>query len=239
MLILAFESSAQTASAALWRDGALLAEYSVNAKNTHSVTLLPMAERMLAACGLSVSAVDAFACSAGPGSFTGIRIGVATVKGLAFGSDKPCVGVSSVEALAYGLRFADGIVCPLIGARRSQYYSALFRVRAGAVERLTPDGIVLSAEIASMLAGYSEPIRFCGDGYADVTASLTHPCFVPTPPRLRLPSAFAVAECAAERLLGEADPSAFSAAELAPVYLRPTQAEREREERLSRAQTEN
>ena len=232
MLILAFESTAQTASAALWRDGDLLAEYSVNSKNTHSVTLLPMAEKMLTACGLSVSAVDAFACSAGPGSFTGIRIGVATVKGLAFAADRPCVGVSSLEALAYVLRDADGIVAPLISARRMQYYSALFRVRGGSVERLSPDGILLLPEISSVLFPYSEPIRLNGDGYGDVFPTLTHPHLLSTPPRLRLPSAFSVAECASEILRSAPGTDRFSASALAPVYLRATQAEREREERL-------
>lgn len=232
MLILALESSAETASAALSRDGTLLAQYSLRSKNTHSTTLLPMVQQMLHFCSCTVSDVDLFACSAGPGSFTGIRIGVATVKGLAFGTDKPCVGVSSLEALAYGMRGTDGIVCPLIGARRTQYYSALFRIRGGAVERLTPDGILLAAELDGVLARYNEPVRLCGDGYESAYPLLTHPCLHAVPEMQRWPSAFAVAECAADTAARTADLSSLRSEKLVPVYLRPTQAERERNERL-------
>ena len=233
MLILAVESSAQTASAALCRDGKLLGQYSVNSGNTHSTTLLPMAEQLLYAAGLTPDAVDLFACSRGPGSFTGVRIGVATVKGLAFGTDKPCVGVSALEALAYGLRGADGIVCPLIGARRSQYYAALFRVRGGEVDRLCEDDIVLAADLDGYLAGFDEDIRLCGDGYESALPYVHHPRLHMTPELLRWPGAFAVAECAAALYARTDDPGAFREENLSPLYLRKTQAEREREERLA------
>ena len=165
MLILALESTAAMASAALLRDGKLLAQFSLNSGNTHSTTLLPMAQQILSASALSASDVDLFACTVGPGSFTGVRIGAATVKGLAFGTEKPCVGVSSVEALAWEMRMAEGIVCPLINARRTQYYSALFRVHSGEVTRLTEDDVILDADLPEILSAYDEPVYLCGDGY--------------------------------------------------------------------------
>ncbi|MBR2613694.1 MAG: tRNA (adenosine(37)-N6)-threonylcarbamoyltransferase complex dimerization subunit type 1 TsaB, partial [Clostridia bacterium] len=114
MKILAVDSSALVASAALCEDGKLLAEYTVNNKNTHSETLLPMIESLLSFFSLDVKDIDLFAVSSGPGSFTGVRIGAATVKGLAFASGKACVGVSTLEALAYNLRFHRGLICPVM-----------------------------------------------------------------------------------------------------------------------------
>ena len=190
MLILALESTAAIASAALMRDGRLLAQASLNSGNTHSTTLLPMTENLLTSCGLTAADVDLFACTAGPGSFTGVRIGAATVKGLAFGTDKPCVGISSVEALAWGMRAADGIICPLIGARRTQYYSALFRVSGGTVTRLTEDDIILDADLPAVLAAYDEPVWLCGDGYTAAWREDLHPQLRFTPEWQRWPVIF-------------------------------------------------
>ncbi len=233
MLILSLESTAAMASAALWRDGRLCAQYTLQSGNTHSTTLLPMAEEILSAATLSPADVDLFACTVGPGSFTGVRIGAATVKGLAFGTGKPCVGVSSVEALAWGMRDVNGIVCPLISARRTQYYSALFRIRGGEVTRLTEDDIVLDADLPSVLAAYDEPVWLCGDGYTAAWRQELHPRLQFTPEILRYPSAFAAAECAAKIYTDAEDKSVFTDAALTPIYLRKTQAEREREERIA------
>jgi len=233
MLILALESSAAMASAALMRDGRLLSQVSLNSGNTHSTTLLPMAQGMLEACGLTCADVDLFACTVGPGSFTGIRIGAATVKGLAFGSGKPCVGVSSLEALAWGMRQVNGIVCPLIGARRTQYYCALFRVHDGEVTRLTEDEVVLDAELPALLQAYDEDVWLTGDGAEAAFRPELHPRLKVTPEFSRWPGAFAAAECAAAGYTAAPDPSVFTDAALSPVYLRKTQAEREREERLA------
>ena len=233
MLTLALESTSLTASAALARDGKLLAQYSLNSGNTHSTTLLPLAVHMLNSCKLSVADIDMFACSLGPGSFTGVRIGVATIKGLAFEANKPCIGVSSLEALAYTNRAADGIVCPLINARRTQYYSALFRICGGKVIRLTADDIILAADLDKFLAPYEEDIRLCGDGYESALPYITHTRLKRTPEFLRSPGAFGVAECAAAKYAAEDDPSRFTPDVLVPIYLRKTQAEREREEKLA------
>lgn len=233
MLILALESTAQIASAALWQDGEMLALSSLSSGNTHSTTLLPMVEQMLASTGRRISDVDLFACTVGPGSFTGVRIGAATLQGLAFGTDKPCVGVSSLTAMAYHLRGFSGILCPVIGARRSQLYAALFRSDGEHVTRLTEDGIVLTTELTDRLSPYGEPVHFTGDGYADALKSTVHPHLCTTPAALRVPSAFAVAEAACDLYTHAADTSVFTLASVQPVYLRKTQAEREREEKIA------
>ena len=229
MNILALESSAVAASVALMRDGSLLAESTVNIGHTHSETLLPMVEELLGRVGLSVSDVDVFAVSAGPGSFTGVRIGVASVKGLAFGSGKPCVGVSTLEALAENLSvIPNALICPVMNARRNQVYTALFRNSEIGLTRLSPDTAISVEELETALAAYDEPVFFVGDGYDLVIAQIRH-AVCPVPVRLRLQSAASVAKVA-ER----AYQSGFftTDAALAPVYLRPSQAERTRAEQL-------
>ena len=139
MITLAFESSAKAASVALVRDGSLISQYSQCSGLTHSRTLLPMAEDLLKNAELQLSDVDLFAVAHGPGSFTGIRIGVSTVKGLAWACDKPCVGVSTLESMAWHGLAAGGLVCPVMDARRSQVYNALFEIRDGKPARLTED----------------------------------------------------------------------------------------------------
>ena len=235
MYILALDSTAVTASAALWCDGALVAQYILNSGNTHSTTLLPMIRHMLETSGVSVDKIDCMACSVGPGSFTGIRIGIATVKGLAFGTDKPCIGVSSLEAMAYGMKSVNGIVCPVINARRTQYYSALFRIQDGAVTRLTEDEVILGADLDGILAEYDEPIYLTGDGYESARGFITYPGLMYTSESCRWPTAFAVAEAAAYKLTHASPETVFTPEDLVPVYLRKTQAEREREERLALA----
>lgn len=236
MYILALDSTAVTASAALWSDGSLMAQYMLNSGHTHSTTLLPMIRHMLETSGVSVDKIDCMACSVGPGSFTGIRIGIATVKGLAFGTDKPCIGVSSLEAMAYGMKSVNGIVCPVINARRTQYYSALFRIQDGAVTRLTEDEVILGADLDGILAEYDESIYLTGDGYESARGFITYPRLMYTPESCRWPTAFAVAEAAAYKLIHASPETVFTPDDLVPVYLRKTQAEREREERLALAQ---
>lgn len=148
MLILAFESSAKPASVALMRDGQLLSQYFQCSALTHSRTLLPMAEDMLKNAELSIEDVDKFAVAHGPGSFTGIRIGVSTVKGLAWASNKPCTGVSTLEAMAWNGAAAGGYVCPVMDARRSQVYNAIFEIKDGKPCRLTEDRPIALNELA-------------------------------------------------------------------------------------------
>ena len=224
MKILALDSTALVASVALCEDDERLGEITINNGNTHSETLLPMVEFLLKRFDLTPDEIDLFAVSGGPGSFTGVRIGAATVKGLAFGTDKPCVGVSTLEALAYRLRGFDGLICPVMNARRKQVYTALFRATNGQLERLMPDSAIAISELDQRLSEYEEPVRLVGDGYEITEALLTRP-ILPTPCELRQQSAYAVAQVA--RKMHESGESG-SDLELSPTYLRLSQAERER-----------
>ena len=229
MLTLAFESSAKAASVALCRDGALLSQYSQCTTLTHSRTLLPMAEDLLKNAELRMSDIDLFAVAHGPGSFTGIRIGVSTVKGLAWALDKPCVGVSTLEAMAWHGLAAGGVVCPVMDARRSQVYNALFRIKDNKPRRLTPDRPIALTELAEELRALQEPVFLVGDGAALTSAFLKEQEFPfrTAPENLLWQSAWGVAMAAADKTPGTAD-------ELLPVYLRLSQAERERQARLAR-----
>ena len=231
MKILALDSSAVVASVALTDGQTLLAEYTLNRGNTHSESLLPMVESVLTKAGVAIGDIDLFAVSAGPGSFTGVRIGVATLKGLAFGQEKPCVGVSTLEALAENLRFVPGaLICPVMNARRNQFYTALFRNSADGQERLLPDSALSAEELDEILKQYKEPICLVGDGYELAKQLLKRPTCATTA-RLQLQSACSVAAVAlrmAEAGLVCDDQT------IAPVYLRPCQAERERNARLEK-----
>lgn len=234
MKILAVDSSAQVATVALTEDERLLAEYSLNNGNTHSETLLPMVETILRDYGVNISDIDLFACSAGPGSFTGVRIGAATVKGLAFAQGKDCVGVSTLEAIAENLSVCEGLICPVMNARRSQVYTALFRSEEGRLVRLMPDSAMAISELDEILSKHGEPVHFCGDGYEITVSALRKTEFRPTPERLRHQSAFSAATVA---LRDHREGKTITDAELAVNYLRPSQAERERNERLAKENT--
>ena len=230
MLILAFESSAKPASAALVKDGQLLSQYTQCSALTHSRTLLPMAEDMLKNAELRLSDVDLIAVAHGPGSFTGIRIGVATVKGLAWAAEKPCVGVSTLEAMAWHGLAAGGYICPVMDARRSQVYNALFKIENGRPVRMTEDRPIALEELAKEVTALGAPVFLIGDGAALCFEYFTAhgvPC-VMAPDNLRWQDAWGVAMAAADKTPGNAD-------ELLPVYLRLSQAERERQERLSQS----
>ena len=151
MLILAFESSAKAASAALLRDGELLGEYFQNSGQTHSRTLTQMAEDLLRNCDLTAQNVDAVAVAAGPGSFTGVRIGVAAAKGFCWGRKIPCYGVSTLEAMAVGNAHLNGVICPAMDARRSQVYNALFESDGTNLSRMTEDRAISLEELKTEL----------------------------------------------------------------------------------------
>ena len=229
MLILAFESTAKAASAALVRDGKLVSQYSQCSGLTHSRTLLPMGEDMLKNAELTLGDVDLIAVAHGPGSFTGVRIGVSMLKGLAWAADKPCVGVSTLEAMAWHGLAAGGLICPVMDARRSQVYNALFRIEDGRPVRLTEDRPIALTELAEELRAYKERVFLVGDG-AELSfrtlSALGLPCGL-APENLRMQSAWGVAMAAMDKEPGSAD-------SLLPVYLRLSQAERERQERLDR-----
>ena len=228
MLILAFESSARPASVALLQDGHLLSQYSQCSQLTHSRTLLPMAEDMLKNAELSLNDVDLFAVAHGPGSFTGVRIGVSTVKGLSWALDKPCVGVSTLEGMAWNGLAAGGVICPVMDARRSQVYNALVEIRDGRPVRLTEDRPISLEDLSGEVRALDKPVFLVGDG-AELTAKAFSAAalpFVLAPENLRWQSAWGVAMAALDKTPGSADA-------LLPVYLRLSQAERERQARLA------
>ena len=229
MKILAVDSTATTASVAICEDARLLAEYTVSNGNTHSETLLPMIESSLRTLGLSVSDIELFATSAGPGSFTGVRIGAATIKGLAFNSQKPCVAVSTLEALAYNLIGRRGLICPVMNARRSQVYTALFESDGEKLSRLTEDNAMSIAELDSLLAKRKQSVSFCGDGYDVTVPEIKLTEYESVPERQRIQSAYSVACVALEKYMrGEY----VGDRELVSTYLRPCQAERELAEKM-------
>lgn len=231
MLILAFESSARPASVALLRDGSLLSQYSQCSALTHSRTLLPMAEDMLKNAELTIGDVDLFAVAHGPGSFTGVRIGVSAVKGLSFPQNKPCYGISTLEALACCADASDCVICPVMDARCQQVYTALFEKKDGDIVRLTEDQPLKLPELAQALEEYEAPVLLIGDG-ADVAYDYLSPLngrvrrFSAV---FRLQHACGVAIAAWKRYNNGEEPC--SGAALQPVYLRLSQAERELKKR--------
>ena len=228
MIVLAVDSSTPTAATALWRDGELLASFRAAAINTHSECLLPMIEKTLALCGVSVADVDLLACGVGPGSFTGVRIAVAAVKGLAAPLDKPCVGVSSLEGAAAAYAHLDALVAPVFNARRGNVYSAIFSAKHGELTRLTDDEIISVGELCKKLAGYRREVMFVGD---DANACLAAArdaglSAIPGGEGCDLVDASAMCAIAAREYETryEKDAPAFSATALSPVYLRPGRA---------------
>lgn len=235
MKILAIDTTAPTSSVAVWESGRLLAMDTVNSSLSHSVTLLPMIDSCLTALGLTVDDLDALACSAGPGSFTGVRIGVSTLKGLAFKKDLPAVGVSTLEALSLNLKGFEGLVVPVMNARRAQVYTAVFSLNAEIPSRLSPDEALPLTALAETLEASGQVVYFTGDGYDLARETITLPTVRETPEILRYQNAAHVASVAERKLLSVPEKewkTVFSAAALSPVYLRKPQAEREREEKL-------
>ena len=235
MLILALESSAKAAGCALCRDEFLLAQSFQNSALTHSVTLLPMVEDMLKNCGASLDQVDLIAVAAGPGSFTGLRIGVAEAKGLAWAQGISCAGCSTLEAMAWNLCHLEGQeICCAMDARRNQVYAARFLIQEGLPVRLSPDDAVslddLVAEIQKNSPEKEQVI--IGDGWELCYNKFQQeglPCRV-APPNLRYQAPWGVARCALELARRG---QLVTAAELTPDYHRLSQAERERLARLS------
>lgn len=234
MKILALESSAKAASCALLADGVPLATAWQATGLTHSRTLLPMVQDMLKNSELSLADADAVAVAAGPGSFTGLRIGLAAVKGLAWAADKPCIGVSTLESMAHPLRHMDGVIVCAMDARRQQIYNAVFLANDGELTRLREDRAISLEEAAADLRDFDGPLIIVGDG-----AQLAFDYFTKTGLECRLAPAHlrqqgAVGVALAAEAAGQT--ALVSAQDLAPNYLRLSQAERERLERMKNEQ---
>lgn len=224
MLILALDSSAAPASVALLEDGKILSEFYINTKQTHSQTLMPMVESVLKLTNKTLDDVTCMAVSAGPGSFTGVRIGVSCVKGLSMTRNIPCAGVSTLRAMAENARQLTGIVCAVMDARCGQVYNALFRAESGKLTRLCDDRALPIAELLDECKTFAEKIYLVGDGaelcyktFAAIRAELLQP-------QLRFQRASGVAMAAQEMV---ENGQTVTPDALMPIYLRLPQAERE------------
>ena len=230
MRILGIESSSLVASAAVVENEVTLAEYTVNYKKTHSQTLLPMIDEMMRLLDMEPSAVDAIAVSGGPGSFTGLRIGSATAKGLGLALKKPLIHVPSLDAMGYGLFGASGLICPMMDARRQQVYTGIYRFEER-FEIVMEQSALAVADLTERLNALGERVIFLGDGVPvyekQLAETLTVPyCFAPA--HVNRQRAASVAALGAVYF---AEGKTETAAEHKPDYLRKSQAEREREEK--------
>ena len=236
MITLAFDSTAKVASVAVTDGERLLAQYNIDNGLTQSELLLPMAEDMLKALKMSFSDIELLACAVGPGSFTGVRIGTALVKGIAFGRNIPCVSVSTLEELAENLSPLDGVIVPVMDARRSQVYTAIFLSDGENVKRISDDEALSLSALAQKLCKYEgQKIYLSGDGYAIAKAALLKEGIITeqTPPLLIAENAYSVAKVANRKYKS----GIFSTdKELNPTYLRLPQAERERLERIEKSE---
>ena len=230
MKILAFDTSAKTASVAVCEGGNILGVSNIENGLTQSELVLPMAEALLSQLKMSFADVELYAVTVGPGSFTGVRIGVSTVKGLAFGRDIPCAPVSTLEALAENAAGLSGLIVPCMDARRGQFYTATFAASGDGISRMTPDRAISAEELAEELRSYDGDVYVTGDGYEAAHKLLTAlgVKLATTPYLLRSQNAVSIARVA-ERM--HAQGLCISERELAPTYLRLPQAERERLER--------
>ena len=237
MKIIALESSAVTAGVAVAEDEKLLAQSFQNSGLTHSATLMPMAVHLLENTGLTLEEMDVVAVAAGPGSFTGVRIGVAAAKGLAWPGDKPCAPCSTLEAMAWQCAHVEGEICAAMDARRNQVYCARFRAEGGNLTRLTPDRALGLDRLSEEIRASGKPQTLVGDGAHLVRRALEErglPCLL-MPPHLLYQTAWGVARCALRMArAGEL----VSAAAMVPSYHRLSQAERERLEKLGETQPE-
>jgi len=226
-MILAFETSAKAASVALWKDDVLIAEYYQNCGQTHSKTLMKMAQDLLDNCGIKAQELTAIACASGPGSFTGVRIGVAAAKGMAWGLQKPCLGVSTLESMAYQALSFQGVICCAMDARRDQVYHAMFLSDGKKLTRLSEDCAISLEELRVELKKHEKIKIIVGDGamlcYNNVGQTVSD-CHC-APEHLRMQRASGVALAAAKQLSAGDD---GNGATMMPNYLRLSQAERER-----------
>ena len=232
MKILALDSSAKAASVALGENGNIIAEYFQNCGLTHSRTLMPMVSNLLANCEIKISDIGCIAVSAGPGSFTGLRIGMAAAKGIAMGANLPCCGVSTLESMSRLPVTENGIVCCTMDARRDQVYNALFEVSGNNITRICPDRAVSLSQLADDLAKTEKKTILVGDGAElcyNYLKNIIPVCIAPPSIRIqRASGVLAVAEEMVKR--GDTVPPQF----LSPNYLRLSQAERERLKKLNK-----
>ena len=232
MKILAIDTSAKAASACIAQEDKIIGEFFINTSLTHSQTLMPMIEQLSINAQVPLSEIEAIAVNAGPGSFTGVRIGVAAAKGLAFAENLPCVSVSTLESMAYNALGADCIVCAVMDARCSQVYNALFRVKDGKIERLCDDRALALSDLEQELKAFNgEKIMLIGDG-AEISFEYlknSRPDVILAPSNIQIQKASSTALAAFKRI-SEGD--VLTDEKLMPAYLRLPQAQRELNKRM-------
>ena len=223
MKILGIECSASPVSVAISDNGKIISNDFSNTKVTHSQTLMPMVETVLKNSGLNLNDIDAFAVAAGPGSFTGIRIGISAVKGMAFPENKPCYPVSTLEGIAYLFKNYNGIICPVMDARCNQVYNALFKVQNGTVKRLCDDRALMCNDLANEIKDFKEQVFICGDGtdvFSPFVSDMENVTIIQDNQKYQ--NATGVVDVACNGNIYSCLPK-----DLLPVYLRLPQAERE------------
>ncbi len=238
MRILALDSSGHPASAALIEDGKVAADFTLNYQMTHSQTLLPMTDAIFRLTGIPKDSIDAVAVAKGPGSFTGLRIGSATAKGIGLALDIPIIEISTLEALAYQLYGFDGSICPVMDARRNQVYTGIYRWDNGSLVNEYEDTAEPACDLIAYINGHCEKAAFLGDGVpvcSEYFSDLTIP-YICARPFQTFQSAAALGILAEEYY---AKGIYINADDHAPVYLRMSQAERERSERLKKKALED
>lgn len=231
MLILSVDSSSSTATCALTEENQILAEINLNSKRQHSIVLMDLVDELLNYYDLKINDVDAFAISEGPGSFTGLRIGMATIKGLAFSTNKPCIAISSLDTLAYNVMSFDGIICPIIDALRDNVYTNMYKNINGVLSPLSEDACLSLDELITTLNEKNEKVIFVGDGVAKHKERLLNEVSDSVIGALNTiyPKASSLGELAMLRLKeGKTNPIN----EFNPIYLRKSQAETEYEKRM-------
>ena len=231
MKILGIECCTKACSAALYEDGRICASFSINGTLTHSETLLPIIKSIYEVSNADLNETDYIAVTIGPGSFTGIRIGLATAKGIAQGGDIPMIGISSLEALCYNVTHFNGIICPCLDARRAQVYNALFEFRNGVLFRICDDRALSVDELKADLNNYDKPILLIGDGARLVYDSMEDgtKTVLARENDIYLRADSVCLAAANETSLCTFRPQNFK--DIMPVYLRLSQAEREKQER--------
>ncbi|AJA49569.1 tRNA threonylcarbamoyladenosine biosynthesis protein TsaB [Clostridium pasteurianum DSM 525 = ATCC 6013] len=234
MKILSIDSATEAASCAVIEDEKLLGEITFNYKKQHSVILMTIIDNLLKNTNTDINTLDGFVVSKGPGSFTGLRIGMSTIKGLSQGSDKPFISISSLDALAYNMAYTPGIICPILNALRGNVYTSLYEFKRDALVKLTEYHIMSIEELLALIEKQNKPVTFIGDGInlfkEQISNSLPQTFFAPA--HLNLVRASALGELGIKKLREGKSDDLYNSA---PIYIRKSQAEREYEKRTGKS----
>lgn len=234
MKVLSLDSATEAATCALIDNDKVLGEITFNYKKQHSVVLMPMIDNLLKNTGTDIKSIDGFVVSKGPGSFTGLRIGMATIKGLCQGTDKPFISLSTLDALAYNLAYTDGLICPILDALRNNVYTAVYKFTDNKLQRLSDYMAISIDELITLLQEKNTAVTFIGDAIPKFKEKLNEELekVKYAPKHLNLVKASALGELGMELLKEGKYEDLYTSA---PIYLRKSQAEREYENRTGKS----